>query len=1088
MRNLTFLIPFLCFATLISAQSEEVIVDSEKYKDLKASGELVKGNYTLVSPEKKKEKVTVYPSVKSMGGGGGGGDTGCDCWIDPDDTYTLSTFGPNGTDDGSTGEIDLPFEFELYGNSYDSFWINTNGNITFEGQFITFTPDGFPVANAMLAPMWCDVDFGCADCGDLYYKVTDDAVYVNWVEVGYFSGTADKVNSFQAIFTPEGSSILAGDQNVQYCYQDIQWSTGNITGTNGFGGQGATVGANAGNNVDFIQFGRFDQPGDAYDGPFGEFDGVDWLDYQTFGFNSNSSNNDNIPPIVIGPLICDTITMCLNDVLNFEYSFLGPENDQNLTVTIDDDNFPNFESTIVQGNPASLTMSLATDLLPGSYNVEFTVTDDGVPAESITTEIIIEVIGIEVPDLDIFNEGEIVESVSYCQGQDGAVLSGSDGFDSYEWSNDVDTQSDEFDQGTYSLTAYFMGCDTEAGPVNVFEIPVFNPDVNIEDQFICAGETTELSIENSDEYLSQEWSVFLNNGEIVSADLTADTIEVVPGSYEIMVLDSNNCPGFRIVNVVEEIVQVPNTNFTPFCDEYEVNWSGAWADPETCSFQINMLDSVMDTWEGANLQVFVDGTGPLNFNIQNTASQVTDGFFAYHGQVIEYVWEPGLDDGDIDLVLFSGTSIVFDTTDDDVLTEGIIYTQVADCGFNALPGTWIVDAPAGGEGWTLESEDVFNPVDGSNTFTAPDGVVGTYELTFESAVCETDNEFSITFSTAPTVEAFDYDACGEVTIEPEYGPDNLLGDVEYNWTPNLNDGFPTAVATQTVNYEIEVSNECGESSAEGVVTITPIPTAELFDATICDDETIVLNPGNDAEGSTCLWSDGSTSETITVGSAGTYTVECTNECGTAEATANITQFFSPSVAPWAFDTLICAGTEIIINPNWSNLDSPVSWSMSYTDTMGNLVVEPLDGTFPELTFGAEDIPDDAVSSSVTINYITANSCGAASGEVLAYSDACFVAATNVFTPDGDGLQGGAFTGGVNEAWYIYGIDGIPGIKVEIYDRWGGLVYENDNYSNLIPWDGTHKNGSDLEEGVYFYVIETPNLEETINGSVTILRK
>ena len=42
-----------------------------------------------------------------------------------------------------------------------------------------------------------------------------------------------------------------------------------------FGGTPATVGANQGNGTDFFLVGRFDQAGNAYDGPGGANDGVD---------------------------------------------------------------------------------------------------------------------------------------------------------------------------------------------------------------------------------------------------------------------------------------------------------------------------------------------------------------------------------------------------------------------------------------------------------------------------------------------------------------------------------------------------------------------------------------------------------------------------------------------------------------------------------------------------------------------------------------------------------------------------------------------------------------------------------------------
>ena len=53
--------------------------------------------------------------------------------------------------------------------------------------------------------------------------------------------------------------------------------------------------------------------------------------------------------------------------------------------------------------------------------------------------------------------------------------------------------------------------------------------------------------------------------------------------------------------------------------------------------------------------------------------------------------------------------------------------------------------------------------------------------------------------------------------------------------------------------------------------------------------------------------------------------------------------------------------------------------------------------------------------------------------------------------------------------------------VRIFDRWGNLVYENENYRNAQPWYGE---GS--AEGVYFYTILLPN-EREYTGTVNIFR-
>ncbi|MBK8364521.1 MAG: hypothetical protein IPL24_12920 [Bacteroidetes bacterium] len=88
------------------------------------------------------------------------------------------------------------------------------------------------------------------------------------------------------IITDGFDPLLPPGSNVSFCYQDMQWTTGDASqGAGGFGGVPATVGVNSGNGTDYIQIGLFDQAGSQYDGPFANNDGIDALDNQSFIFN-----------------------------------------------------------------------------------------------------------------------------------------------------------------------------------------------------------------------------------------------------------------------------------------------------------------------------------------------------------------------------------------------------------------------------------------------------------------------------------------------------------------------------------------------------------------------------------------------------------------------------------------------------------------------------------------------------------------------------------------------------------------------------------------------------------------------------------
>jgi gliding motility-associated-like protein len=63
---------------------------------------------------------------------------------------------------------------------------------------------------------------------------------------------------------------------------------------------------------------------------------------------------------------------------------------------------------------------------------------------------------------------------------------------------------------------------------------------------------------------------------------------------------------------------------------------------------------------------------------------------------------------------------------------------------------------------------------------------------------------------------------------------------------------------------------------------------------------------------------------------------------------------------------------------------------------------------------------------------------------------------------------------------------FPEIEIEIFDRWGKLVWRSSRgYTD--PWDGKNMNGKDLPMDSYFWVINLNDGSELINGTITIMR-
>jgi len=82
---------------------------------------------------------------------------------------------------------------------------------------------------------------------------------------------------------------------------------------------------------------------------------------------------------------------------------------------------------------------------------------------------------------------------------------------------------------------------------------------------------------------------------------------------------------------------------------------------------------------------------------------------------------------------------------------------------------------------------------------------------------------------------------------------------------------------------------------------------------------------------------------------------------------------------------------------------------------------------------------------------------------------------NAFSPNGDGI---------NDNWQITNITDYEKATVQVYNRYGQMVYRSEGYGT--PWDGK-VNGGPLPVGTYYYIIELKNGFAPLTGSVTIIR-
>ena len=272
-------------------------------------------------------------------------------------------------------EVVLDFPFELFDLTFPAgtrAYINTNGVLSFEGpEFFhgpltgAFDPQPFPVREYMIAPFWADVDTRPQEAGDqphgyMWYRLspTENTLSVIWDRVGYYLQQGNRRNTFQLVISDRSVATMGqntnsgNNNNVCFCYGDMEWTTGTASlGIDGFGGSFGTpaiVGANRGResadpnapNGPSQTFGQFAiGNSDVWDGAGPDRDGIDFLDHLGTNFQGVDYEPlcfdaaDNIPPVCIG-FPSSAVNVDCNEELQICIGCTTPEQDEVLTVGI----------------------------------------------------------------------------------------------------------------------------------------------------------------------------------------------------------------------------------------------------------------------------------------------------------------------------------------------------------------------------------------------------------------------------------------------------------------------------------------------------------------------------------------------------------------------------------------------------------------------------------------------------------------------------------------------------------------------------------------------------------------------------------
>jgi gliding motility-associated-like protein len=186
-------------------------------------------------------------------------------------------------------------------------------------------------------------------------------------------------------------------------------------------------------------------------------------------------------------------------------------------------------------------------------------------------------------------------------------------------------------------------------------------------------------------------------------------------------------------------------------------------------------------------------------------------------------------------------------------------------------------------------------------------------------------------------------------------------------------------------------------------------------------------------------------------------------CGTFTKTVTIPVKASPVVNAGP-DVTIVEGDATTLHGSSTGTATTIAWTPSSTLTAAN-------------TF--DPIAKPPVTTTYLMTITNSNGCVSADNVKVTVLPYC-LKVMNAFTPNGDGM---------NDKWIVTNNGGlcVEQVYVTVFNRYGAIVYKNDNYTN--NWDGTY-NGRPVADGTYYYSVNyrlVNGFSVTLKGDVTILR-
>ena len=249
--------------------------------------------------------------------------------------------------------------------------------------------------------------------------------------------------------------------------------------------------------------------------------------------------------------------------------------------------------------------------------------------------------------------------------------------------------------------------------------------------------------------------------------------------------------------------------------------------------------------------------------------------------------------------------------------------------------------------------------------------------------------------------------------------------------------YNLALGDNKIYVRINSNTPC-YAVAELKLTLLSKPKITIEDLVpICENKTITIDAG--AGFDNYLWSNGATTQSITVANPGDFSVTVTDNYATisCSSTKNFTVKKSNK-----------ATINTVESKDWTDNDNTIT---IFASGIGEYEYS-IDG----VNYQDSNQFTGLISGKYTVQVRDKNGCGTATDEVYLLMFPKF------FTPNGDGF---------NDTWKIKFSDIEEGLTVKIFDRYGKLI--KTLASNTSEWNGT-LNGAELPATDYWFIVTRAN--------------